>query len=100
MTSDLFVFPSYREGLSVALMEAMICELPVVCSNIRGNYDLIQHGRNGLLVNPDQVNGFSDAIFKMFTDRSIQTIFSRNNKADINKYSIKNVTYMMKKIYS
>ena len=40
-TADLFIFPSYQEGLPVALMEAMACELPVIASNVRGNRDLI-----------------------------------------------------------
>ncbi len=39
--ADVFVFPSYQEGLSAALMEAMTCGLPVVASRIRGNTDLI-----------------------------------------------------------
>ena len=51
--SDIFVFPSYREGLSVSLMEAMAAGLPVICSNIRGNVDLIQANRGGYLVEPD-----------------------------------------------
>ena len=33
---DLFVFPSYREGLSLALMEAMATGLPIVCSKSEG----------------------------------------------------------------
>ena len=48
--SDTFIFPSKREGLSVALMEAICCNLPIVCSNIRGNNDLIENGKNGFLV--------------------------------------------------
>lgn len=46
---DLFVFMSHQEGLPVALMEAMACGLPVVCSAIRGNTDLIETGVTGLL---------------------------------------------------
>ena len=42
--ADLFAFPSYREGLPVSLMEAMAAGLPVVCSKIRGNVDLIKYG--------------------------------------------------------
>lgn len=38
---DLFVFPSLQEGLPLALMEAMASGLPVICSDIRGNRDLI-----------------------------------------------------------
>ena len=40
-TADLFIFPSYQEGLPVALMEAMAAELPAIASNVRGNRDLI-----------------------------------------------------------
>lgn len=40
--ADLFVFPSYQEGLPVALMEAIACKTPVACSRIRGNTDLVQ----------------------------------------------------------
>lgn len=47
--SDLFVFMSFQEGLPVALMEAMACGLPVVCSDIRGNQDLVFDGENGIL---------------------------------------------------
>lgn len=47
--SDLFVFMSLQEGLPVALMEAMACGLPVVCSAIRGNQDLVVDGESGVL---------------------------------------------------
>lgn len=50
--SDIFAFPSYREGLSVALTEAMACALPVVATKIRGNIDLIDEERGGLLCKP------------------------------------------------
>ena len=39
--ADAFLFPSYQEGLSAALMEAMACGLPVAASRIRGNTDLV-----------------------------------------------------------
>lgn len=43
--SDIFCFPSKQEGLPVALMEAMASGLPVICSDIRGNKDLIEDKR-------------------------------------------------------
>ena len=45
---DLFVFMTFREGLSVALMEAMSSAMPIVCTKIRGNTDLIEDGVSGL----------------------------------------------------
>lgn len=39
--ADIFALPSLQEGLSVALMEAIACKVPVVCSRIRGDVDLV-----------------------------------------------------------
>lgn len=62
---DLFAFMSFREGLSVALMEAMSCGLPPVCSPIRGNTDLVDHGVEGLLAEFDP-NAVADAIWELY----------------------------------
>ena len=66
--ADIFLLPSFREGLSVALMEAMASGLPVICSNIRGNRDLIKDGVGGYLVDPKDVKGFSKLIQKLIDD--------------------------------
>ena len=60
--SDLFVLPSFREGLSRSLMEAMVFGLPCVCSKIGGDIDLIIEGEGGLLYSPNDINGFAEAI--------------------------------------
>ena len=46
--SDLFLFVTLREGLSVALMEAMSSGMPIVCAEIRGNTDLVDDGVSGI----------------------------------------------------
>lgn len=55
---DVFVFPSFREGLSVVLIETMASGISVVCSKIRGNLDLIKNGKGEYLVNPGDVDEF------------------------------------------
>ena len=59
--SDLFVFPSFQEGLPVALMEAMASGIPVVCSEVRGNIDLVDEG----LFNPRSVRELNHSILKI-----------------------------------
>ncbi|MGD6968567.1 glycosyltransferase family 4 protein [Rossellomorea vietnamensis] len=98
--SDIFIFPSFREGLSVALMEAMASELSVVCSNIRGNSDLIENGKGGFLVEPDNVKGFATAIDHILKDVSLKEEFKRNNLDQINMYSIDRVTDKMAHLYN
>lgn len=59
--ADVFAFPSYREGLPVALMEAMACGKPIVCSAIRGNTDLID-SEGGELFDPHSVETIRNAL--------------------------------------
>ena len=51
--ADVFVLPSSTEGLSIAMLEAMASGLACVLTRVGGAADVIQHGRNGLLVDPD-----------------------------------------------
>ncbi|MEL5898973.1 glycosyltransferase family 4 protein [Clostridium sporogenes] len=97
--SDMFVFPSFREGLSVALMEAMALRLPVVCSNIRGNVDLIKDGKGGYLVEPNDVFGFVYNINKIIEDAALKEDMGKYNKEVILKFDIGNVKKDMEKIY-
>lgn len=97
--ADVFVFPSFREGLSVALMEAMACGLPVVCSNIRGNRDLIEDGRGGFTVEPEDVAGFSKSIKLLLEDASLGESLGNYNKSKIKSYDTKIVLEKMKNIY-
>ena len=50
--ADLFVLPSFVEGLPVSAMEAMAIGVPVIATNIAGTSELVEDGRTGLLVRP------------------------------------------------
>lgn len=65
--ADCFAFPSLQEGLPFALMEAMSSGLPIVCSNIRGNVDLIDDGLGGVICNARSVEQFCEALTKLRT---------------------------------
>jgi glycosyltransferase involved in cell wall biosynthesis len=60
--AQVFVLPSRREGMSNALMEAMLAGLPCVATDISGSQDLIQNGVNGLLVPPADIPALAKAI--------------------------------------
>jgi glycosyltransferase involved in cell wall biosynthesis len=62
LDSSLFVLPSRREGLSNALLEAMSVGMPCIATDISGNQDLIQHGKNGLLVPSEDPKALADAV--------------------------------------
>ena len=93
---DVFVFPSIREGLSVALMEAMACKLPCIVSNIRGNVDLIDENGGGLF-EYDNVESFVNSI-KRNEINKLQEIGAHNFHV-IQSFDVKIINGKMKEIY-
>ena len=94
--SDLCCFPSIHEGLPVALMEAMACGLPTVCSRIRGNTDLIDK-EGGILFDPYSVDECSQAIEAMM--KNDMKRMGDTNKERVKNYSIDKIVSQMKSIY-
>lgn len=97
--ADIFVQPSFREGLPVALMEAMSSGLPVVCSCVRGNVDLIKNTQGGFLVHPDDVDGFRKAISRLAADKALRIRFGSFNKEAVRKNDKQYIYTKMKEIY-
>ena len=98
--ADVFLFPSLREGLPVSVMEAMTAGLPVVCSGIRGNTDLIRHEMNGFVVKKEHIAGFAEAVERLHGSAELGKKFEDANKEIVCKYSIENVMRQMEAIYS
>lgn len=98
--TDVFCFPSLREGLPVSVMEAMSCGVPVVAKNIRGVKDLITDGRNGLLVKGNEPDDFSGAILKLLGDPDFSDCVRKNNIEDIRGFSVEKVIKDVGEIYS
>lgn len=97
--SDVFVFPSYREGLPVALMEAMAAGVPIVASRIRGNVDLIEDGVNGFLCDPEDAEGFADQIQKLLDEPNLAAQFRKNGLEKIKCFDQSIVAEQLRNIY-
>jgi glycosyltransferase involved in cell wall biosynthesis len=69
---DVFVLPSVKEGLGLALLEAMLTGKPCVGSDIGGISDIIKNGVNGVLIPVGDVKAIGDAIVKLLDDRILR----------------------------
>ena len=93
---DIFVFPSIREGLSLALMEAMAYELPCIVSNIRGNNELIDP-QGGYLVK--EFSEYVNAIDSLVSSSKKRQIFGEYNKRKVQRYAYDIVEKELDKFY-
>ena len=96
--SDVFAFMSFREGMPVALMEAMSCGLPAVCSKIRGNTDLIEDGVDGLFAE-NNPQGVAEAILKLYHDPALRETLGQAAAQSVSKFDARQVQQRMKEIY-
>lgn len=69
---DIFVLPSLGEGISNTILEAMASGLPVVATNVGGNAELVEDGRTGALVPPDDDVALADAIAAYIADEPLR----------------------------
>ena len=69
---DVFVSPTYAEGFSNTILEAMASGLPVVSTNAVGVVDCLRDGENGLLVEPGDAGALGRALTRMITDAALR----------------------------
>lgn len=96
--SDIFLFPSFREGLSVSLMEAMASGLPCVVSKIRGNVDLINE-KGGYLCDPTNAEEFAIAINELLKNDHLRKNMGEYNHKVMENYDLHRVSDMINRIY-
>lgn len=80
---DIFAFPSHSEGLGKALIEAMSCGCPVVCSDIPTFKELVQNEQNGLMVPRSSPRHLAEAIDLLIADGALREKCSENARKTV-----------------
>jgi glycosyltransferase involved in cell wall biosynthesis len=70
--TDIFVLPSHSEGLSVAVLEAFAAGAAVITTPVQAMAEVVEHGRNGLLVVPGDVDALQAALQQLLDDDSLR----------------------------
>lgn len=76
--ADVFVFPSFFEGLPVALVEAMFKSKPCIASRIDVFKEVITDGETGLLIDPRSPSELKDAMIKLYEDKNLRRYLGEN----------------------
>jgi glycosyltransferase involved in cell wall biosynthesis len=68
LASDIFIFPSYREGFPNVVMQASLLKIPSIVSDINGCNEIIKHQETGLIVPPKNVSLLTEAMRLLMSD--------------------------------
>jgi glycosyltransferase involved in cell wall biosynthesis len=82
-TFDVAVLPSFFEGMGRVLLEAMAMEKPVVASHVGGIPDLVKHRLNGLLVEPGDVVGLTNALEQVLSNSELSRKMGKEGRKRI-----------------
>ncbi|WP_298953089.1 glycosyltransferase family 4 protein [uncultured Nonlabens sp.] len=83
--SSALVFPSYREGFPNVVLQAAAMELPCIVSNINGCNEIIENGKNGLIVPVKRYLPLEQAMEQMFNDQELFAVLKKNTRTRIVK---------------
>jgi len=97
--ADVFVLPSFREGLPLTLFEAMAAELPIVASPVNGVPYEMKEPENGFLVDYGDNEKFKQRIIEILDNSKLAKKIARNNKKNAENYSWEIITNKTLKLY-
>lgn len=95
---DMLSFMSFREGLSVALMEAMSSGMPIVCTRIRGNTDLVEDGVSGIFCE-NTPEALAEKILMLYRDPEYRNALGAAASEKAKLYDDETVLQQVKEIY-
>lgn len=97
--TDVVVSCSYREGLPLNIVEAMLSKTPVVASNNRGHRELIENGKTGFIVDTNDDNTMSERVLDLLSNRELVNGIKNNAFEYAINYCFTNVKRELDDIY-
>lgn len=100
LNSSILCLPSNYEGWGMAITEAMQCgTVPVVFDSFASARDIIEHGRNGLLISPFNLHELECALRLLMTNNELRKEMAENARIDVKRFSIDRVCSMWEKLF-
>ena len=97
--ADLFILPSFNEGLPISILEAMSYRMPIISTPVGGIPEVVKDGANGVMVTPGNDEEIFDAIKKYVDDRSLLSKHGEESYKAVQTYLPDYVMNHLKEIY-
>lgn len=98
-TADVFAFPSIREGLGIAAVEALACGVPLIVADNRGTREYAEDGYNAIVCGADDEIAFTAAIKKLYSVDAYRNMLATHCRECARRFSTEETTGAMRRIY-
>lgn len=98
--ADLFVLPSRFEPFGLVILEAMACKVPVIASNVGGIPEIVEHGKNGLLFEREDVDSLASLIDEILTNEDYANEIVQRAYSSIERFSWKRIVKEVINVYN
>lgn len=98
--ADVFILPSYTEGLPVSILEAMSYSLPILSTTVGGIPEIVENGINGFLITPGDKDALYAALMGLVSDAELRKSMGKNSYERVQPHFPDNVGRVIEKIYT
>jgi glycosyltransferase involved in cell wall biosynthesis len=98
--ADIFVLPSLWEGLPIGLLEAMAMGKAIIATEVDGTREIVEHERNGLLIQPGDVSALTAALIRLAKDEALRTAFQQKTIETVReRFDAEEMTRKIEQVY-
>jgi len=98
--ADVFVLPSFAEGISNTILESMACGIPVVASDVGGNPQLVADGISGIVFSSDNVTALVEALKTYIVTPQLRITHGHNaRQRTLNNFSLNKMVARYQQLY-
>ena len=97
--TDVYILPSHNEGLPISILEAFSYGLPVISTPVGGIPEIVETGKNGILVEPGNVNQIKDALLFFVNQKSAISQFGDQNREIVKDFYPETVISSLNNVY-
>lgn len=99
-SANLFILPSYVEGLPISILEAMSYGVPILSTSVGGIPEIVDNGKNGILINPGDKNSLYQSLSRLIFDPELRKKMGEMACANVQPHLPDNVEKVLEKLYA
>lgn len=98
--SNIFILPSYSEGFSMSVLEAIAAGKPIITTAVGALKDILEHKKNAILITPGDMSALRNALIEVLSNTTLRKAMAENNRTLRTNFGVKQVVLDYQEIFN